>query len=34
MMGMCRDELRLPLLPMSAGPREVLRAALHEAGAL
>ena len=34
MMGFCRDELRLPLLPMSAGPRERLRAALQNAGAL
>jgi len=33
MLGYCRDELRLPLLPMSAGPRETLRAALLEAGA-
>jgi 4-hydroxy-tetrahydrodipicolinate synthase len=29
-MGFCRDELRLPLLPMSPGPREKLRAAMHE----
>jgi 4-hydroxy-tetrahydrodipicolinate synthase len=34
MMGFCHDELRLPLLPMSAAPRERLRAALIEAGAL
>jgi 4-hydroxy-tetrahydrodipicolinate synthase len=34
MMGLCRDELRLPLLPMSASPRERLRVALREAGAL
>jgi 4-hydroxy-tetrahydrodipicolinate synthase len=33
MLGLCRDELRLPLLPMSAGPREVLRSALRDAGA-
>ena len=33
MLGLCRDELRLPLLPMSAGPREALRSALREAGA-
>jgi 4-hydroxy-tetrahydrodipicolinate synthase len=33
MLGYCRDELRLPLLPMSAAPRETLRAALREAGA-
>jgi 4-hydroxy-tetrahydrodipicolinate synthase len=34
MMNVCRDELRLPLLPMSAAPREKLRAALTQAGAL
>jgi len=34
MMGFCTDELRLPLLPMSAAPRERLRAALQEADAL
>jgi 4-hydroxy-tetrahydrodipicolinate synthase len=34
MMGICRDELRLPLLPMSEGPREKLREALREVGAL
>ena len=28
MLGYCRDELRLPLLPMSDGPRQQLRAAL------
>lgn len=33
MLGYCRDELRLPLLPMSAAPRETLRTALREAGA-
>jgi 4-hydroxy-tetrahydrodipicolinate synthase len=33
MLGFCRDELRLPLVPMSAAPREMLRAALEEAGA-
>jgi 4-hydroxy-tetrahydrodipicolinate synthase len=33
MLGYCRDELRLPLVPMSAGPRQTLRAALLEAGA-
>lgn len=33
MLGLCRDELRLPLLPMSAAPREVLRTALRAAGA-
>jgi len=30
MLGYCRDELRLPLLPMTAGPREQLRGVLHE----
>ncbi|HYC21085.1 MAG TPA: 4-hydroxy-tetrahydrodipicolinate synthase [Candidatus Bathyarchaeia archaeon] len=30
MLGRCRDELRLPLLPMSPGPRAQLRAALLE----
>ncbi len=34
MMGRCRDELRLPLLPMTAGPREQLRNALVTAGVL
>jgi len=34
MMGLCRDEMRLPLLPMSPGPREKLRSALQSAGAL
>lgn len=34
MLGLCRDELRLPLLPMSDGPRERLRAVLRELGAL
>jgi 4-hydroxy-tetrahydrodipicolinate synthase len=34
MMGFCRDELRLPLLPMTDGPRETLRALLRESGAL
>ena len=34
MMGLCREELRLPLVPMSDGPREILRAALRQAGAL
>jgi 4-hydroxy-tetrahydrodipicolinate synthase len=33
MLGLCRDELRLPLLPMSAAPREALRAELERAGA-
>jgi 4-hydroxy-tetrahydrodipicolinate synthase len=32
MLGLCRDELRLPLLPMSAAPREMLRSALRAAG--
>jgi 4-hydroxy-tetrahydrodipicolinate synthase len=34
MMGHCRDELRLPLLPMTDGPRQKLRAALQAFGAL
>jgi 4-hydroxy-tetrahydrodipicolinate synthase len=34
MLGFCADELRLPLLPMSEGPREQLRAALQDAGLL
>ncbi|MBI1815683.1 MAG: 4-hydroxy-tetrahydrodipicolinate synthase [Deltaproteobacteria bacterium] len=34
MMGLCRDELRLPLLPMTDGPRAKLRAALQAIGAL
>lgn len=34
MLGLCRDELRLPLVPMSEGPREKLRAALAAAGLL
>ena len=34
MMGRCRDELRLPLLPMTAGPREQLRKVLVAAGVL
>lgn len=34
MMGRCRDELRLPLLPMTAGPRETMRKALVTAGVL
>ena len=33
MLGLCRDELRLPLVPMSAAPREVLHTALRAAGA-
>jgi 4-hydroxy-tetrahydrodipicolinate synthase len=33
MRGLCRDELRLPMVPMSAAAREVLRRALREAGA-
>ncbi len=34
MLGICRDELRLPLVPMSAAARERLRAVLEKAGAL
>lgn len=33
MLGACRDEVRLPLLSMSPGPREILRAELRAAGA-
>jgi 4-hydroxy-tetrahydrodipicolinate synthase len=32
MMGFCRDELRLPLLPMSESLRPRLRQALADAG--
>ena len=34
MLGYCRDELRLPLLPMSNAPRAKLRAALVDLGLL
>jgi len=34
MLGYCRDELRLPLLPMSDAPRAKLRAALQQLGLL
>jgi len=34
MMGFCNDELRLPLLPMTAGARETLRLALVDASVL
>jgi 4-hydroxy-tetrahydrodipicolinate synthase len=34
MAGFCRDELRLPLLPMSEGPRAKLRAVMREMGVL
>lgn len=34
MMGICRDELRMPLLPMSAAAREKLQAVLRQAGLL
>jgi 4-hydroxy-tetrahydrodipicolinate synthase len=34
MLGRCQDELRLPLLPMTAGPREQLRKTLVAAGVL
>jgi 4-hydroxy-tetrahydrodipicolinate synthase len=34
MMGYCRDELRLPLLPMSEAPRAKLRAAMQQLGLL
>ena len=33
MLGLCRDELRLPLLPMTDAPRQLLRAELQQAGA-
>jgi 4-hydroxy-tetrahydrodipicolinate synthase len=33
MLGFCRDEVRLPLLPMTEAPRAQLRAALRDAGA-
>jgi 4-hydroxy-tetrahydrodipicolinate synthase len=33
MVGLCRDELRLPLLPMTDAPRKLLRAELQQAGA-
>lgn len=34
MLGLSADELRLPLLPMTDGPRQQLRAAMQEAGLL
>jgi 4-hydroxy-tetrahydrodipicolinate synthase len=34
MMGYCRDELRLPLVPMSEAPRARLRNAMQQAGLL
>lgn len=34
MMGLCRDELRLPLLPMSEAPRAKLRAVMAQIGLL
>ncbi len=34
MMGYCRDELRLPLLPMSDGPRAKLRSTMQQLGLL
>jgi len=34
MLGLCQDELRLPLLPMTDAPRESLRRAMLEVGAL
>jgi len=34
MMGYCRDELRLPLVPMSDGPRATLRAVMQQFGLL
>ena len=32
MMGYCRDELRLPLLPMSEAPRAKLRSVMQQSG--
>ena len=32
MLGRCADELRLPLLPMTAAPRERLRRVLADLG--
>jgi 4-hydroxy-tetrahydrodipicolinate synthase len=34
MMGYCRDEVRLPLLPMSEAPREKLRSVMQQMGLL
>lgn len=34
MLGIGSDEVRMPLLPMSDGPRQQLRAAMHDAGLL
>jgi 4-hydroxy-tetrahydrodipicolinate synthase len=34
LMGLCRDELRLPLLPMSEGPRARLHAVMQQLGLL
>jgi len=34
MMGFCADELRMPLLPMTEGPRAILRQTLSELGVL
>jgi 4-hydroxy-tetrahydrodipicolinate synthase len=34
MLGYCRDELRLPLLPMSDAPRAKLRALMQQMGLL
>ena len=31
-LGMCEDELRLPLVPMTTGPREKMYAIMHELG--
>ena len=31
-LGMCEDELRLPLVPMTKGPREKMYAIMHELG--
>ncbi len=32
MLGRCRDELRLPLTPLTSAPRETLRRALQDLG--
>jgi 4-hydroxy-tetrahydrodipicolinate synthase len=34
MLGLCRDDLRLPLLPMSDGPRAALKEAMQQLGLL
>ena len=34
MAGVCRDEVRLPLVPMTSAARDKLRAAMQDSGAL